>query len=247
MSRSPNISNQLDQFNGTDAAAGDEKCDLRARWSGRICTTRSHLPEIRLSLMMLNAACAAVRNMLLPILAGVTTFNGCDGHSISGAIVELVTIADGNGMATQTANEPTPMEMQVTSTRKTKSRVLLNFWLDVLLLAAVFVIGLISAVLHIVFPAPTMADGWVLWGLSFDQWRDIQSMALSICGLLALEHLVLHWNWVCCTIATRIFRRKQRPDEGAQAIYGVGMFIMVLAVVFGFLAAAMLCIKQPAP
>lgn len=129
--------------------------------------------------------------------------------------------------------------------RKTRSRVILNFWLDAALLAMIVVICWVSAVLHIVFPAPTMADGWILWGLTFDQWRDIQSTALCLCALLAVEHVVLHWNWVCCTIATRILRVKTRPDEGIQALYGVGTFLGLLAVVFSSVAIAMMCVKQP--
>lgn len=129
--------------------------------------------------------------------------------------------------------------------RKTKSRVILNFWLDAALLAMVVVIGWVSAVLHIVFPSPTMADGWILWGMTFDQWRDIQSTALCLCALLALEHVVLHWNWVCCILATRIFRVKSRPDEGAQALYGVGTFIGLMAIVFSSVVIAMVCVKRP--
>lgn len=129
--------------------------------------------------------------------------------------------------------------------RKSKSRVMLNFWLDATLLVTVLFIGWISAVLHIVFPAPTVADGWTLWGRTFNQWRDIQSTALCLCGLLALEHIVLHWTWICSTIATRIFRVKQRPDEGAQAIYGVGTFIVTMILVVGSVAVAMLSVQQP--
>lgn len=129
--------------------------------------------------------------------------------------------------------------------RKTKSRVILNFWLDALLLVTVVFIGWVSALLHIVFPAPTTADGWVLWGLTFDQWHNVQSTALCVCALLAVEHVVLHWNWVCSTIATKIFRVKNRPDEGIQALYGVGTFIVVMLIVFSGVIAAMLCVQQP--
>ena len=141
---------------------------------------------------------------------------------------------------------PSPSELPQ-QRRKTKSRVMLNFWLDATLLTTVVFIAWVSALLHIVFPAPTTADGWLLWGLTFNQWHDIQSAALGLCGLLAVEHVVLHWNWVCSTIATRIFRVKSRPDEGVQALYGVGTFIFVLTIVFVGLFAAMLCVKQPGP
>lgn len=148
--------------------------------------------------------------------------------------------------ADEAAAEPEPLPTErPQARRKTKSRVILNFWLDALLLTTVVFIGWVSALMYIVFPAPTTADGWVLWGLTFDQWHDIQSSALCLCALLALEHVVLHWNWVCITIATRIFRVKSRPDEGAQAVYGVGTFIFVLMIVFGGVVAAMLCVRRP--
>lgn len=148
--------------------------------------------------------------------------------------------------ADEVAADPAPSSSErPQGRRKTKSRVILNFWLDALLLVTVVFIGWVSAVLHIVFPAPTAADGWILWGLSFDQWNDVRSTALCLCALLALEHVVLHWNWVCSTIATRIFRTKTRPDEATQAVYGVGTFIVVMLIVFGSVVAAMLSVRQP--
>lgn len=160
--------------------------------------------------------------------------------------VEPTEQTTGDSTTVQTATEPASRDSEPAKpARKTKSRVILNFWLDAALLVTVLFIGWISAILHIVFPLPTTADGWILWGLSFDQWRDIQSTALCFCGLLALEHVVLHWNWVCSTIATRIFRVKSRPDEAAQAIYGVGTFIVAMTLIMGSVMAAMLCIKPP--
>ncbi len=160
--------------------------------------------------------------------------------------MELSATTDRDETTVPAAIEAEPLESKPAKpTRKTKSRVMLNFWLDAALLVTVVGIGCISAVLHIVFPAPTTADGWILWGLSFDQWRDIQSTAICICALLALEHVVLHWNWVCSTIATRIFHVQKRPDEAAQAIYGVGTFIVMLMLILGCVVTAMLCVKQP--
>ena len=45
----------------------------------------------------------------------------------------------------------------------------INFWLDATLLTLLCALGWVSATLQIVFPAPTAADGWILWGLSYDQ------------------------------------------------------------------------------
>jgi hypothetical protein len=89
------------------------------------------------------------------------------------------------------------------------------------------------------------AHGWTLWGLSFNDWRDLQFGSLCVCGLLAVEHLVLHWNWVCGVIATKVLRRKYRADQGVEAVYGVGTLIAVLTVMLAGVIAAILTVKQP--
>lgn len=127
------------------------------------------------------------------------------------------------------------------------SRTLVNFWLDVALLMAIIVVLWVSFMLQMVFPRPTAADGWELWGLSFNQWREVQFVGLCICALLALEHLVLHWNWVCTVIATRLLRVEKRPDEAIQAMYGVGAFITVLFLMLGTIFAASMAVKIPKP
>jgi amino acid transporter len=125
------------------------------------------------------------------------------------------------------------------------SAALFNFWLDVALFATIVFVLWVSILLEFVFPVPTQAEGWKLWGLSFDQWRDVQFCALCVFVLLALEHVVLHWNWICSIIATQVLRRKNRPDKGNQAILGVGTFILLLLIIQASLLAAMLTIQRP--
>jgi hypothetical protein len=129
--------------------------------------------------------------------------------------------------------------------RRKGSRVLLNFILDAGLLLAVALMVWISVLMQVVFPVPTLAGGWELWGLSFNQWRDLQFYTLCLCALLALEHLVLHWNWVCSVIATKMLRTKSRPHEGLQAIYGIGFFISIMLAVMATLIVAILTVKRP--
>jgi hypothetical protein len=129
--------------------------------------------------------------------------------------------------------------------RRKLSLALLNFWLDAALLVAVVFLVWVSVLLQFAFPAPTAAAGWQLWGLDYNRWHDLQFYALCVCTLLALERLVLHWNWVCSVLATQVLRVKAKPDEGVQAVYGVGVFIAVLVVVFGSLIAAILTVKPP--
>ncbi len=125
------------------------------------------------------------------------------------------------------------------------SKTLLNVALDTGLLVGVIVLGWISILMQVVFPNPTAADGWRLWGLSYDQWHDIQFKTLAVCALIALEHLVLHWKWVCSVLATQVFRVKNRPDEGTQAVYGVGLFIIVMLAILGSVIAAILTVRAP--
>lgn len=120
-----------------------------------------------------------------------------------------------------------------------------NFCLDATLLVAVLVLGWISAMLQVVFPAPTAADGWILWGLTFNEWRDLQFSAMCVCALMILVHVMFHWNWVCGIITTKVLRRKTRPDEGMQTIYGVGTMIVLLVLTGGGIVAALLTVVRP--
>ena len=139
-------------------------------------------------------------------------------------------------------------EGQAAQTKTQKvSKSIINFLLDAaLLIAAVFLLW-VSVVMRMVFPAPTTADGWVLWGLSYDRWHDVQFSTLCVVALLALEHLVLHWNWVCSIIATKILRVRKRPDEANQAVYGVATFITLLLTLLAGLIAATLAVKRSTP
>ncbi len=139
--------------------------------------------------------------------------------------------------ATLTARQP--------AARKKLSMAIVNFWLDAMLLATISFVGWICAMLQIVFPAPTTATGWKLWGLSYNQWHDVQFFSLCVFGLLVLVHVMLHWNWVCNVIAAQILRIKSRPDEGLQTIYGVATLIGLLTIIAGTIIAAILTVQRP--
>ena len=121
----------------------------------------------------------------------------------------------------------------------------INFWIDACILLSLAAVGWISATLQIAFPAPTEADGWTLWGLTYDDWRDVQFILLCLfaCGILI--HVMMHWNWVCSVIAVQILRVRERPDDGMQTIYGVATLIVLLHVIGAGVVAAMLCVHRP--
>ena len=152
-------------------------------------------------------------------------------------------------MKIATNSESVPKPAPAASDRpapKKMSMALINLLLDAALFLAIIAVMWLSVLLQVIFPAPTTAAGWRLWGLSFDQWRDAQFYALCVFAILAVEHLALHWNWVCCTIAAQVLRLKSRPDEGSQAIFGVGTFIAILVVIMASLIAALFSVSRPA-
>jgi hypothetical protein len=129
--------------------------------------------------------------------------------------------------------------------RRRISLSVINFWIDALLLVLLSALGWVSATLQVAFPAPTTAAGWTLWGLTYDQWRDVQFGSLCLLALCVVVHVMMHWNWVCSVIATQIVRARQRPDEGMQTIYGVATLIAILHMIAAGVIAAMLCVHRP--
>lgn len=122
---------------------------------------------------------------------------------------------------------------------------LVNFWLDATLLVTIVFVGWVSVLLQVVFPVPTAADGWALWGLSFNQWRNIQFSAICFCAFAILVHVMLHWNWVCNVIASQVLRQKNRPDDGMQTIYGVTTLIVLLTIIMTGIIVAILTVREP--
>lgn len=130
------------------------------------------------------------------------------------------------------------------SGRRGFSMSVINFWVDLVLLLIVTFLGWISATLRFVFPAPTTAAGWTLWGWNYDQWADFQFSSLCVLAVGVVVHLMLHWNWVCSVIANHIVHTK-RPDDSMQTIYGVGALIVLLHIIAAGLIAAMWSLKHP--
>jgi len=155
-------------------------------------------------------------------------------------------------MQVESAGRPKPAEAEsgdltTESKGRTWSLVTINFWLDTLALLAVTAVGVVSTLLVAVFPVPTQAAGWTLWGWGYDTWFRIQFGAICTCAVVLLVHVMLHWNWVCNVLATKILKRKTRPDDSAQTIYGVATLAAVLHVILFITVWALLTVKKPVP
>jgi hypothetical protein len=122
----------------------------------------------------------------------------------------------------------------------------INFWLDACLLVILTSYGWVSAVLRFIFPAPTTAKGWRLWGWSYDQWSDFQFGLICLFALAVVVHVMLHWTWVCSVVSAQIMNWKTRPNESTRTILGVGLLIVLLHIIGIGVILAMFTIQKPA-
>ncbi|QDT51808.1 hypothetical protein Pan258_59010 [Symmachiella dynata] len=125
------------------------------------------------------------------------------------------------------------------------SKTIFNFWLDTLLMVLFLCLAAVSAITQFVFPPPANANGWLLWGATYGHWLSIQFGILCALGLGILLHVMMHWGWVCGVISTKFSRSKKRMDDGIQTIVGVGLLIVLLHIVGGFVFAAWVMIQKP--
>jgi hypothetical protein len=125
---------------------------------------------------------------------------------------------------------------------------MVNFVLDATLLAMFVTLSINAMIVRFVFPRATAAHGWTVWGFGLDDWLDGQIGLLGAFALLVLVHVMLHWNWICGVVTSRLARRWPnigRADDGVKTIYGVGLLIALLAIVGLCVGAAALMVAPP--
>jgi len=99
----------------------------------------------------------------------------------------------------------------------------------------------VACIVQFIFPPGTKAAGWTLWQLDYDAWCRVYTAALAVFGIQVLVHLILHWNWVCSFITSRMSKLSGRRvvlDESAKTLYGVGTLITVLTILGALLTLA---------
>lgn len=127
-----------------------------------------------------------------------------------------------------------------------------NFWLDGLLLVIFSAMCWAATVVRFVFPPGTQASGWSVWGWDYDQWSALEYALLCAFAGAVLVHVMLHWNWVCGVVASKLRKRRGpaaagKRDEGSWTLWGVGLLIVVFHVIAVGVAAAALGVQPPAP
>jgi hypothetical protein len=129
------------------------------------------------------------------------------------------------------------------------SRTVVNFFLDFTLLVVFLALGATAAILQFAFPPGTEADGWLIWGFTFNAWSRVQFGLISLLALGILVHVMLHWTWICGVVVGKLLRQKEKLaelDDGIRTLYGVTTLIVAFTVVGAVVAAAILSVQPPA-
>lgn len=125
----------------------------------------------------------------------------------------------------------------------TRHKTLINFWLDAVLLLLFLVQAWLLTVVALVFPRGDLRS--TIWGAGFADWLDGLFVIFCTFGVGVTLHVMLHWTWICGTIATRLLGRKASKDDGTQTLLGVGFLIVLLHGLGAAILAARLSLLSP--
>ena len=119
----------------------------------------------------------------------------------------------------------------------TRHKTLINFWLDVFLAALFLVQAWLFIVLRYVFPRGDDAR-WTIFGGTADDWQDASFGVFCMFSLAVVVHVMLHWDWICATVSTRLLHRKSKKDDGTHTLIGVGLLVVLIHVLIGGILGA---------
>ena len=108
----------------------------------------------------------------------------------------------------------------------------INFLIDVLLFVLMYVLIVTGLIMYFVLPPGSRGGGGrlLLWGWNRHDFGDLHFyLALVLIGLLFL-HIIMHWNWFCCTLN----RLMKRTDPGHVKVFVYSVVFLVL-LMFGTL------------
>ncbi|NQV23952.1 MAG: hypothetical protein HQ518_06245 [Rhodopirellula sp.] len=129
--------------------------------------------------------------------------------------------------------------------RRRVSRSKLNFALDIALAMSFVVLCAVAAIVQIVFPPPSVAAGWTVFGGTIDQWITLQFGCLCVLAGGIILHVMLHWSWVCGMLTRGRPDTALRTDDGVRTIVGVGFLIVLLHFIGFAVLIAILTVHSP--
>lgn len=123
-----------------------------------------------------------------------------------------------------------------------------NFIVDaVVALLFLCVLG-VASIVHFIFPAPSRAQGWSVWGRDLDRWTIIEVVTISLFAIAVLVHLSFHWTWVCGFITARVSKRTRHRitmTPSVRTLYGVCVLVCALTVLAAVYTAASFATLEP--
>ena len=141
-------------------------------------------------------------------------------------------IDETDGMTTSLAKTNSPK-----GTWWSRHQVLVNFWLDSLLLVLFITQAWLLAVVNVVFPRGAGPD-WTIWGATPLDWSEAAFATFCLFSACIVLHVMFHWNWICAVVATRLLGRKPGKDDGSHTIIGVCVLVFLIHVILvGILVA----------
>lgn len=141
-----------------------------------------------------------------------------------------------------------PAKKAAAPKKKSLSNNAFNFIVDCIMLVSGMCVLAATMVLAFVFPAPSQAAGYSIWGYGYDGWARFLIANISIFLVLILLHIILHWVWVCMFVTSRLGKRLGRRitlDDSAKTIWGVFALIVVLTIVAVFVGVASFSLVEP--
>ncbi len=146
---------------------------------------------------------------------------------------------------TEMSPEPAPSSAD-TGTRGSfwsRHKTLINFWLDVVLLALFLVQAWMLTVIVVVFPRGE--DQWKIWGNTASEWLDGLFSTFCVFAVAIVLHVMFHWTWICGTVATKLLGKKAGKDDGSQTLIGVGFLVVLLHMYGAAVLAARVSLMNP--
>jgi hypothetical protein len=122
---------------------------------------------------------------------------------------------------------------------------IINFWLDLVLLILFLAQAWIVGVLHLIFPRGAGPE-WKVWGASSVHWSDLFFNIFCAFSAAVILHVMLHWNWICGVIITRVLKRRMKQDDGSRTLIGVGLLVVVFHAIAAGLLLARVGLTGPA-
>ncbi len=128
----------------------------------------------------------------------------------------------------------------------------INFWIDVVSLAALFGLVCTGMMTRFILPAGSGGrlggcPGKTLWGLTRHGWGDVHTGLAA--GLVALVgvHVALHWRWVC-SVSRQLMHVGHRPRPVSAAsvhVYGAVFVSAVIGAVWALMWLAAVSVVEP--